>query len=139
LADPASPAGRVAARLGLEPPAPGPARRQIRALGASLAARGDALSLRAFLAVYHLSYAAALPAADLVLDVDRLTASARERRAVQDALHGLTGTVLDLGDCRAPRHDPAATGLDLRAIEREAERDLAAAGIGTAAAGFDGG
>jgi hypothetical protein len=65
------------------------------------------VSFAAFIAVYMLSYLAALPQADLVIDVDRLGADPDYARTKARRIADLTGVVVDFSDCRplAPHPD----------------------------------
>jgi hypothetical protein len=63
-------------------------------------------SFAAFLGVYLLSYLAALPHADLVIDVDRLGADPNYAWAMASRVAALTGLVVDFSGCRAPRPHP---------------------------------
>lgn len=67
--------------------------------GASPAAR-----FGVFASVYFLSMMAALPHADLVLDVDRLTSDADYRADRRAEIRRLTGCELDFADVRTPRY-----------------------------------
>jgi hypothetical protein len=72
------------------------------------------VSFAAFLGVYVLSYAAALPRADLVIDVDRLGADPEYARTMATAVQVLTGVKLDFGDCRTPPPHVGRLPVDYR-------------------------
>lgn len=118
-----SPARRFAARLGL-PSLPGGLHRQFQAMYAAIHPWTDELSYRAFLAVSLVSHAAAEPAADLVLDVDRLSSSLAYRKRVSAKIQTATGLEVDFSDCRVPMHDPAAIPMNFAAIERDVREQL---------------
>lgn len=60
-----------------------------------------------FAALYVLSYLAALPNADLVVDMDRLSAEPAYQAETAAAIHALTGLEMDFSDAAMPRHaDP---------------------------------
>lgn len=87
------------------------------------------VSFAAFLAVYVLSYAAALPRADLVIDVDRLGGDPEYARTMATAIEVLTGVKLDFGDCRTPEPHAGGVGVDYRkeAVAMIEALDLSAA------------
>jgi len=87
------------------------------------------ISFSAFLAVYVLSYLAALPRADLVVDVDRLGVDPEYAAATAMAIEGLTGVKLDFGDCRTPAPHVGHVGVDYR---KEAIAMIEALGVGAA-------
>jgi hypothetical protein len=60
-----------------------------------------------FASVYFLSHMAALPHADLVVDMDRLSAESDYRAQTQRALKRLTGCDIDFADAGAPRYEAA--------------------------------
>jgi hypothetical protein len=65
-----------------------------------------------FAALYALSYLAAVPNADLVIDMDRLSAEAGYQAETAAAIHRLTGVAIDFSDAAMPRRvDP---DVDLR-------------------------
>ena len=72
------------------------------------------VSFAAFVAVDMLSYLAALPRADLVIDVDRLGADPDYARTIGTAVAVLTGVRLDFDDCRAPPPHPDRARIDYR-------------------------
>jgi hypothetical protein len=97
----------------------------------TLSVDGDALApeaeYRLFALLWLASALQSLSAAELVLDSDRLSADAAERRAAESAL-AARGLRADLSDAAAPRH--AELPLDaraLRAAEEWAARRLAGA------------
>ena len=69
---------------------------------------------RIFASVYILSYLASLPHADLVVDMDRLSAAADYQEEVAGAIHRLTGLTLDFSDAQMPRY--ARPDVDLRRV-----------------------
>jgi len=72
------------------------------------------MSFAAFLAVYVLSYIAALPRADLVIDVDRLGGDPEYARTMATAIEVLTGVKLDFADCRTPPPHAGRLPVDYR-------------------------
>ena len=64
------------------------------------------LSFAVFVAVYMLSYLAALPQADLIIDVDKLGHDPDYARAMAKAVRTLTGAAVDFSDCRTPPPHP---------------------------------
>lgn len=136
LAPADSPAGRFAESLGVPRP-PWRAwdvRRQIDALRSRMGACGDALSYRVFLAVQLLSQAAAAQAADLSLDVDRLSASAAYRAGVHTRILAATGLAVDFGDCHLPRHETTDAEVDFAAAEADVRQRLLDCGVDSVAA-----
>lgn len=123
LAPPDSPAGRFASALRLPRLAPG-LERQFHELHAAIHPWSDELSYRAFTAVSLLSHAAAEPAADLALDVDRLGRSQQYRETVRARILADVGLALRFEDCRVPTHDPARVPLEYARIEREVRSAL---------------
>lgn len=79
----------------------------------------DELSYRAFIAVYMLSYSKALRHADVVIDMDRLSASGPYADAIGGELLQATGVDLDFRDCSMPTHHRIDSHLDAHAIHRE--------------------
>ena len=122
-----TPARRFAGTLAL-PPLPRDLPRQLRVLDAALQPWRDELSYRAFTAVSLLSHAAAGPAADLVLDVDRLGRSARYRETVRARILADVGLVVDFDDCRVPSHDPGLVSVDFALVEHEVKSTLLSCG-----------
>jgi hypothetical protein len=86
-------------------------------------------SFAAFLAVYVLSYVAALPRADLVIDVDRLGSDPEYARTMATAIEVLTGVKLDFSDCRTPAPHAGKLAVDYRkeAVAMIEALDLSAA------------
>lgn len=123
LAPRQSPARRFAAVLGL-PNLPRGLQRQFPAMYAATHPWTDELSYRAFTAVSLLSHAAAEPAADLVLDVDRLSGSPPYQKTVSAKIQAATGIEVDFSDCQVPIHDPATVPLKFAAIEHEVREQL---------------
>lgn len=62
---------------------------------------------QAFCLVYLLSYGAALPNADLVVSVDRLSRDEIYRQHISALIAENTGRELDFADCRCPHYDEA--------------------------------
>jgi hypothetical protein len=87
------------------------------------------VSFAAFLAVYMLSYAAALPRADLIIDVDRLGGDPEYARTMATAIEVLTGVKLDFSDCRTPALHAGRLPVDYRgeAVAMIEALDLSAA------------
>ncbi|HTY82731.1 MAG TPA: hypothetical protein VMB19_00865 [Silvibacterium sp.] len=123
LAPSGSPARRFADMLGL-PSLPRGLQRQFTYLYSAIYPWDDELSYRAFMAVSLLSYAVAVPAADLVLDVDRLGRSHVYRDKVSAKILANTGLDIDFNDCRVPTHDTAGVRLDFAAVERSVRERL---------------
>lgn len=126
LAPTHSPARNLARVMGL-PRLPWWARRvprQLQALRAALHPFSDELSYRVFIGVHLLSHAAALPAADLVLDVDRLGTSQSYRARTQTAIATSTGLAVDFDDCHVPVRDTAGIPVDFAASEAHVRRCL---------------
>ena len=67
---------------------------------------------RIFASLYALSYLAALPQADLVIDMDRLSVDADYQAEVADAVRTLTGLDVEFSDAAMPRR--ADPDVDLR-------------------------
>ena len=66
-----------------------------------------------FVTLYVLSYLAALPNADLIVDMDRLSAEPGYQTATAGEIRRLTGVEIDFSDANMPRHvDP---DVDLKA------------------------
>jgi hypothetical protein len=127
LAPAGSPARRYAAMLGL-PRLPHGLLEQFKFLHAAIQPWSDELSYRAFAAVSLLCYAAAEPAADMVLDVDRLGCSAQYRDAMRARILADVGLAIDFDDCKVPSHDPALVPVDFAALDRDVRRQLVACG-----------
>lgn len=79
----------------------------------------DELSYRAFLAVYMLSYTHALRHADIVIDVDRLSALRPYALTMSDELRRATGVELDFGDCSLPSRHRLDLAMNMHALQRE--------------------
>lgn len=60
-----------------------------------------------FASVYFLSHMAALPFADLVIDMDRLSSDPAHRARVREDVRRLAGCDLDFADAETPRYDAA--------------------------------
>jgi hypothetical protein len=133
LAPTGSPARRFAEMLGLPRLPPG-LLEQYKFLHAAIYPWSDELSYRAFAAVSLLSYAAAEPAADMVLDVDRLGRSSQYRDAMRARILADVGLAIDFDDCRVPSHDPALVPVDFSALERDVRRQLVSCGADLAPA-----
>ena len=118
LAPAGTPAHRFAGTLGLADPPPGLSQ-QLKFLQTAVHPWSDELSYRAFIAVSLLSHAVAEPAADLVLDVDRLSRSAPYREAMRMHILADVGLSIDFEDCRVPHHDLAPAAVDFAAVERD--------------------
>jgi hypothetical protein len=123
LAPAGTPAHRFAGTLGL-PELPRGLLRQLEFLPTAMRRCSDELSYRAFTAVSLLSYAAAEPAADLVLDVDRLGRSAQYREAMRMRLLADVGLSIDFEDCRVPHHDLGGAAVDFAAVEWDVRLQL---------------
>lgn len=131
LAPPGSPAGALARSLRLPRPPPWAwtLRRQLDALQAVVHPGSEELSYRAFIGVYLLSHAMARPAADLVLDMDRLGGSAQYRDDVRACILERTGVAVDFSDCALPHRSGAQDAVDFPAVEADVRECLAAAGV----------
>ncbi|MGB6485398.1 MAG: hypothetical protein WBE91_00755 [Steroidobacteraceae bacterium] len=123
LAPAGSPARCFADTLDL-PRLPRGLQRQLQSLHSALHPWSDDQSYRAFTAVSILSHALAEPAADLVLDVDRLGCSATYRDNVSDKILAETGLELDFDDCRVPVRDSSGVYVDFAAVERSVRAQL---------------
>ncbi|MDE2447851.1 MAG: hypothetical protein KGO22_02700 [Gammaproteobacteria bacterium] len=129
LAPAGTPARRFAGMLGLPHPPRG-LPQQFRFLQHEMYPWSDEMSYRAFTAVSLLSQAAAEPAADLVLDVDRLGRSLQYRETVRARILADVGLSIDFDDCRVPSHDPALVPVDFAAVERDVRVRLFSCGAG---------
>jgi hypothetical protein len=127
LAPAGTPARSYADHLAL-PCLPRGLSRQLRFIHAALHPWREELSYRAFTAVSLLSHAVAEPAADLVLDVDRLGRSQQYREAMRTRILADVGLSIDFEDCRVPNHDPALVPLEFGSIERDVRQCLVACG-----------
>lgn len=123
LAPAGTAAHRFAGALGL-PRVPGGLTRQLRFLHDTIHPWSDELSYRAFIAVSLLSNAAAEPAADLVLDVDRLGRSPQYREGTRARIRADVGLNVDFDDCRVPSHNTVGAPLDFAAVERDVRERL---------------
>lgn len=121
------PAERFGRLLGL-PALPRGLKQQFESLHDAIYPWSDELSFRAFIAVRLLSHAVAEPAADFVLDVDRLGSSRPYREAVQARILTDVGLRIDFDDCSVPSHDPTLVEVDFAAVERDVSRQLIACG-----------
>lgn len=133
LAPADTPAQRLAATLGL-PRLPRGLQQQYKFLHAAIHPWSDELSYRVFTAVSLLSHASAEPAADMVIDVDRLGRSAQYRDAVRTRILADVGLGIDFDDCRVPIHEPALVPVDFAAVERDVRRQLVSCGADLAPA-----
>ena len=88
---------------------------------------------RIFASLYVLSYLAALPNADLVIDMDRLSADAGYQSETADATRQVTGLDIDFSDAAMPRR--ADPDVDLR--DALADIQARVAGIPLPHAGTD--
>lgn len=127
LAPADTPARRFAGMLGL-PPLPRNLPKQIKFLHDLIYPWGDELSYRAFIAVSLLSQAVAEPAADLVLDVDRLGRSPQYRDSIRTHLLADVGLSIDFDDCQVPSHDPSLVPIDFAALEQDVSLRLQSCG-----------
>jgi hypothetical protein len=144
LAPQRSPAGRFASHLGLPRlPAGRPFQRQYELLREALWPWSDEFSYRAFLGATLLSYEAAIPEADLLIDIDRLSEAAAYRQSVTAALREQTGLEVTFDDCHSgAAHDPKATPVDFARVQTEVRRVLrwnTSASVGSAEELVDGG
>lgn len=121
-----SPAGRLAASLHLPQLRrwPRQIKHQLQALQAALGPWDDTRSYQVFIGVYLLSQALAAPAADLLLDVDRLAESAAYRAEACARIRADSGLAVDFDDARASRHEDTAGVVDFAAIETQVRQQL---------------
>jgi hypothetical protein len=77
------------------------------------------VSFQAFLAVWLRSYLKALPQADLVVDVDRLSRDQAYARQIEAAIEAGSGLKPDFSDCRAPPRHGIAPPVQWRKAARE--------------------
>jgi len=124
LAPPRSPAGLLARHLGLPRPPEGSFGEQFRFMQQALWPWTDELSYRAFLGVHRLSHAAAAAAADLTIDVDRLSRDSTYRSEVRTEIFTRTGIAARFDDCHIGRHDTEGVAFDFGAVERSVARLL---------------
>lgn len=126
-----SPAGRLAASLGL--PQPPPARRslkrQLQAVRAALEPCSDERSYQVFIGVHLLSQAASAPSADLLLDVDRLGESASYRASVQARILAECALAVDFSDAHRPERAAEEVAVDFKAVEQDIRSRLLACGV----------
>ncbi|MGR4866875.1 hypothetical protein [Caulobacter sp. LARHSG274] len=125
--------GAVAARrlgLGL-PRGEGDLAERVQAVRRRLKRAPARTSFAAFLAVYLLSYLAALPHADLVIDVDRLGADPNYAQVMASRIAALTGVAVDFSGCRTPAPHPDRARV---AYRREAMAMVEALGLSSALA-----
>ena len=118
LAPEGTPARRFAGMLGL-PPLPRGLPKQLKFLEGTLYPASDDLSYRAFIAVSLLSHAVAEPAADLVLDVDRLGRSPQYCESIRTRILADVGLSIDFEDCRVPSHDRSLVAIDFAALDQD--------------------
>lgn len=76
------------------------------ALSRIIETASSAKRFEVFASVYFLSYMAAIPHADLVVDIDRLSNDLDYRAAAAREIASLTGIALDFSDAEAPRYAP---------------------------------
>ena len=124
LAPPQSPAGWYARFLGLPRPPAGGFREQLRFMERALWPWTDELSYRAFVGVSLLSYEAAMCAADLIIDMDRLSRERDYRNEVSAAFFSHCGLEVRFDDCHIAVHDVSDLALDFVAIENDVRRLL---------------
>lgn len=129
LAPADSPAGSLASSLRLPrlSSLAGSLQGKLDLMQAELPRWDDELSYQAFFGVYLLSYAAALPAANLVLDMERLGRSAPYRNDVRARILRGTGIAVDFGDCAVPCQDTNVV-IGFAAVEADIEQRLTAFG-----------
>ena len=116
LAQRGSLAAEAAAWLRLPPVPPGSFKEQYKYMRSRFRRLDDELSYRVFLTVYILSYLQALPAADLLVDIDLLGTS---YNTISRGIAGRTGLLLDFSDCSLPMHDANGVGIDFERIHAE--------------------
>jgi hypothetical protein len=91
----------------------------------SVATLAPGVRFKLFAWLHAFSYLAAIPHADLVIDMDRLSTDTDYRGETTSALHQLTGYDLDFADARVPRHvDPDLVQALLPALD-EIRQELA--------------
>jgi hypothetical protein len=128
LAPPQSPAGRYARSLGLPRPHSGSFREQFSFMQRALWPWDDELSFRAFMGVAHLSHTAAICAADLTIDIDRLSNEAPYRSHVRTAIFANTGLATRFEDCHIGTHGTAGIELDFMGVSHDILQSLRACG-----------
>jgi hypothetical protein len=119
LAPRLSVAGRIAHWLGIPQLKFGSFGHQYRLLRRRLEPLDDQLSYRAFLAVYMLSYTQALRHADIVIELDRLSALRPYALTMSEELLHATGVDLDFADCSLPSQHRVDARLNMASIHRE--------------------
>lgn len=77
------------------------------------------VSFQAFLAVWLRAHLKALPEADLVVDVDRMSRDQAYARQVEAAIEAGCGLKPDFSDCRAPAPHGVAPPVEWRKVARE--------------------
>lgn len=112
LAPAGSLAAKAAAWLRLPTLPSGGVEQQYKFLRSHFRRLDDELSYKVFVAVYILSYVAALPEADLLIDMDLLNASPSYATVIAGAIHARTGLDVDFSDCSLPSHDIGCVDLD---------------------------
>jgi hypothetical protein len=124
LAPAQSPAGWYARFLGLPRPPAGRLRDQLRFMERALWPWTDELSYRAFMGVSLLSHEAAMCAADLIIDMDRLSRECDYRDEVSAAFLSQCGLEVRFDNCHIAAHDFCGLALDFFAIENDVRRLL---------------
>lgn len=124
LAPPQSPAGWYARFLGLPRPPAGRFREQLQFMERALWPWTDELSYRAFVGVSLLSHEAAMCAADLTIDMDRLSSERDYRNEVSAAFFAQCGLEVRFDDCHIAVHDFSGLSLDFIAVENDVRRLL---------------
>jgi hypothetical protein len=112
------PARRVARMLGIPTVDAATVDAEYQHYAAVLNAADPEQSYAAFYAVLCLSLDRALPVADLVIDIDRLSADPIYRIGVERALRAQTRLGVSFSDATIPRHDIPAGLMNFDAIER---------------------
>lgn len=112
-------AGRIARWLKIPHLRIGSFGHQYRLLRRRFEPLDDELSYRAFIAVYLLSYLHALPHADVLIDVDRLSRLSPYARMTSSELLDAAGVDLDFADCELPAPRTVDATVNVRAIHRE--------------------
>lgn len=103
---------------------PGDLGRAFRRVRAGLACRRPTASYAAFAAVYLLAHRRAQAVADLVLDVDRLSAEPGYAAGCERALADLTGLAPRFDGCRTPGWADSAPPADYQAVHAALARAL---------------
>jgi hypothetical protein len=112
------PARRVARLLGIPMVDATTVDAEYQRYAAMLEAADPEQSYAAFYAVLSLSLDRALPAADLVVDIDRLSGDPIYRIGVERAVRVKTGLGVSFGDAAVARHDIPPGLMNFDAIER---------------------